>query len=178
MSVLRNLLRRLAPDEYVASVADIDLERLAARGVRGLLIDVDNTLAPWHSTEMDERVVAWLDKAKEHFRSCIVSNSTKLGRMRELRQRLGLETLAPAGKPWPWGFRKGMAIIGTAPEATAMIGDQLFTDVTGGNWVGCYTILVGRVSPKEFISTRLMRPVERVAIRLLQRQGLWPEETA
>jgi HAD superfamily phosphatase (TIGR01668 family) len=170
------LLRLLAPDQYVGCVADINLDRLVSAGIRGLLLDVDNTLTAWHSTEIDDGIVEWLEKAKQHFACCIVSNSTKLRRMAELKQRLGVEALAPAGKPWGWAFRRGMRVTKTRPEATAVVGDQLFTDVAGGNRAGCYTILVGRVGPAEFISTRMMRPAERAVIRLIKRRGMWPAE--
>ncbi len=168
------LLRRFVPDQAVASVAEIDLDGLRKRGIGGLLLDVDNTLAAWNSEEIAPETEAWLAKAREQFAVCIVSNSTKRRRIQALKERLGVEALAPAGKPWPCAFRKGMKVTGTAPEATIVVGDQLLTDVFGAHWAGCQAILVERVSPREFLSTRLVRPLERLLIGWLQRRGTWP----
>lgn len=92
---------------------------------------------------------------------CIVSNNFSL-RVRQVGTLLGVPVVGWALKPVPLGFWRAMAIMGTRPATTALIGDQLFTDVLGGNLLGMYTILVEPLSQDEFPTTRLVRRIERL----------------
>lgn len=92
---------------------------------------------------------------------CIVSNNFSL-RVRQVGTLLGVPVVGWALKPGPLGFWRAMAIMGTRPATTALIGDQLFTDVLGGNLLGMYTILVEPLSEDEFPTTRLVRRIERL----------------
>jgi HAD superfamily phosphatase (TIGR01668 family) len=92
---------------------------------------------------------------------CIVSNNFSL-RVRQVGAMLAIPVVGWALKPVPLGFRRAMAIMGTRPATTALVGDQLFTDVLGGNLLGMYTILVEPLSPDEFPTTRLVRRIERL----------------
>ncbi|NLZ90877.1 MAG: YqeG family HAD IIIA-type phosphatase, partial [Clostridiales bacterium] len=72
------MLELLLPDEYVASVFDIDLEGLKKRGIDGLIIDIDNTLVRWGAKTADRRVVEWFARLEElGFKACLLSNNTK-----------------------------------------------------------------------------------------------------
>ena len=165
------------PDEVVRSVTAIDLDALAARGIEGLIIDVDNTLLAHGVREMDTERREWARQAVGRFRVCLLSNSVRGRRARRLSQLLG----CPGVSVWDWrrkpfggGFRRATAITGTAPEHTAMIGDQLLTDVLAGNRCGLYTIWVERISPREFIGTRANRIIEGWCARRLRRAGMLP----
>lgn len=92
-------------------------------------------------------------------RSCIVSNNFSL-RVRRIGALLGIPVVGWALKPVPIGFWRAMAIMGTDRATTALVGDQLFTDVLGGNLLGLRTILVDPLSPHEFPTTRLVRRIE------------------
>jgi HAD superfamily phosphatase (TIGR01668 family) len=74
-------------------------------------------------------------------------------------------------------FRKAFEILGLREDQTAVIGDQMMTDVLGGNRLGLYTILVLPIAPKdEGVMTRVNRLIERIALRSLRKKGLWYEE--
>lgn len=92
---------------------------------------------------------------------CIVSNNFT-PRVRRVGAALGLPVVGWALKPVPVGLWRAMAIMRTRPATTALIGDQLFTDVLGGNLLGMYTILVEPLSRDEFPTTRLVRRMERL----------------
>ena len=140
-----------------------------------MILDLDNTIASWRSLDVSDEVVGWLQRAREaELRLCIVSNSSKLGRVAELSERLGVPATARPGlKPFGPGFRRGLAMLGTPAEATAAIGDQIFSDVLGGNRQGLYTVFVEPLSRSEFVATKLVRVVERVALWLLRRRGMF-----
>ncbi|MDD3705135.1 MAG: HAD hydrolase-like protein [Clostridiaceae bacterium] len=72
-----------------------------------------------------------------------------------------LPAVYKAIKPSKTAFRRAMKLMNSVPANTAVIGDQIFTDVLGGNRLGLYTILVAPISDKEFIWTRIIRKLER-----------------
>lgn len=133
----------LVPDFYFESIHTIDLARLRARGVRLLLADLDNTLVPYGVHTPTQPVRAWkqaLDQAG--ITLFLLSNSRKPGRAQRFAEALGIPYEGHAGKPKVGGFQRAMARMGAAPEETAIVGDQIFTDIWGGNRAGVLTLLV------------------------------------
>ena len=171
-----SILAKLAPDQIADSILDLDPAALRAEGVRAALLDIDNTLAAWNSLEVRDDIRQWLTAAQEHLTLCLLSNSSKTGRMGKLRAMLGIEVIQgfPVGKPWPVAYRRALAVTGTSPAETVMIGDQLLTDVFGANLQGLRTILVRPLGTNEFIGTKLTRVIESLTMALLRRRGLLP----
>jgi HAD superfamily phosphatase (TIGR01668 family) len=89
---------------------------------------------------------------------------------------VGIPFVSKATKPRVKGFAAAMELLGVRPEETVVVGDQIFTDILGGNRAGAYTILVVPIDPREFLGTRLVRVVERRVLNYLQRQGLLTEK--
>jgi len=164
------------PDEVVRSAAEVDLDALAARGIEGLVIDVDNTLLAHGTLEVEPERLAWARRAVERFRVCLLSNSISGKRVRWLSELLGVPGLAVWNwnrKPLRGGFRRALALTGTAPERTAMIGDQLLSDMLGGNRAGLHTILVTPIHAREFVVTRhVNRRLERLIRERLAARGV------
>jgi len=154
------------PDLYVPSVADIDVADLRQRGVEGLIVDLDNTLIVWNECDLQPEVRAWVaDARSKGMRLCITSNSDQRGRVRAIAQELGVPFVAWATKPRRWAFRRSMAQMGTTAATTAVVGDQLLTDIWGGRRLGLRTILVKPLSDHGFVLTRGLRWVERWLLR-------------
>ena len=165
------LLDVFRPDEVVRSVDEIDLDALAARGIEGLLIDVDNTLLAYGLPDLAPQRLAWAEEACRRFRVALVSNSMTGRRARRLANAFGIPCVAVwhwDRKPFTGGLRRAMRLIGTTPRNTVMIGDQVMTDVLAGNRAGLYTIWVERIGENEFFFTRMVhrRMEEFVARRL------------
>ena len=152
----------LRPDLYYRSVTDIDLEDLEARGVCGLLIDLDNTLVPRNTVTASQAVMQWLGRARGRgFRICIVSNNWH-ERVSDAAESLGVPIVGKSLKPFPGGFRRGLALLGVTSSQAAVIGDQVFTDVLGGSIAGAITILVKPLAGgSDLPHTRLLRALER-----------------
>ena len=166
------MYRLLCPTLAVETLFDIDLDDLARQGVRGVIFDLDNTIIPWDSREMDATIAAWLeDVLARGFKVAIVSNNWR-GRVREIAARFALPFVSRAYKPAKTGFRRALAELGLEPHEAAVVGDQLFTDVLGGNRLGLMTIWVKPLTAQEFIGTRLHRRFERLAVRMLKARGL------
>lgn len=167
---VKDLLRLLRPDEIRPAVQDVDLERLWDRGIRALIVDLDNTLAEVDSLRVSPPIAAWVRRARDRgFRLCIASNSLPR-RVRAFEEQLGVPALASAVKPRRRAFRRALARINARPRETAVIGDQLFTDVLGGNRMGMYTILINPLSRVELSHTRMIRHLERRVMAALRRR--------
>lgn len=161
----------LIPDEVYASIYDIDGAVLARRGITLLLADLDNTLVPYGVPLPDEKLKGWRDELAAHGVTLfILSNNRHESRPRTFAQALDVPYIGHAGKPKTASFVKAMEQMGVAPEQTAIVGDQIFTDVLGGNRAGVATILV---KPIRLAGNpgRYLRYAVEVPFRLLSRGG-------
>ena len=152
------------------SIFDIDPAALARRGITLLLADLDNTLVPYGVPEPTEAVRAWKEALEAAGVTLFVlSNSRRRGRPERFSQALGVPFLGRAGKPRPGGFLKAMARMGRAPAETAIVGDQIFTDILGGRKAGVYTLLVEPIrlagNPGRYLRYAVERPFRAIAKR-------------
>lgn len=154
------MLERFRPNELVSSLDKIDLQKLQKSGKRGIICDIDNTLLPWDQDIPEKKMVQWLEEASNRGIKVVLLSNALPRRARSLSQQLGIPARAQAVKPRRRGFRKALEILGLEPEEVVVVGDQLFTDIWGGNRMGMYTILVSPQDDKEFFSTRILRFLE------------------
>ena len=170
---MNRLLELLLPDEYVPSVCDIDLESLKSRRREVILIDLDNTLVPWRGYNVPLDVREWLQRARRQgINVCLVSNTRFPERLERLARELDLPFVSGVLKPRRGGFRKGLEALGASRERAVVVGDQVFTDILGGNRLGAYTILVRPLSRTEFIGTKISRVFERLVLCFFDRRGI------
>ncbi|WP_258359267.1 YqeG family HAD IIIA-type phosphatase [Moorella sulfitireducens (nom. illeg.)] len=161
------MFKLLQPDLYVRTLQDIPLAALKARGIRGLIIDLDNTVTAWGRATLDREVHQWFTELKRQgLRACLVSNNRDV-RVQKIASCLDIPGISRAGKPRRRAFYQAMAVMETVVGNTAVIGDQVFTDVLGGNRLGLYTILVMPINKREFIGTRVIRKIEKLITKNL-----------
>jgi len=166
------MLELLCPDLFVENIYKLDLRSIKAKNIKGILIDLDNTLLPWDSMQIEDKLVAWTqDCLKEGFSLCIISNN-KYNRIKRCSELLGIPAVIGSYKPCKAAFKKGMDILGTQPEETAVIGDQIFTDIFGAKRLGLYAILVKPISSRELYWTKMMRLLERRILKVLKAKKL------
>lgn len=168
----------LIPKLRVNTVFDIQLEKLYQQGYRGIITDLDNTLVGAKAPLATPELVEWFKKVKEiGFQLIIVSNN-QLERVSKFATPLDIEYVHEARKPSNAPFRKAMNMMGLSPDQTVVVGDQMLTDVYGGNRLGLFTILVMPIAiGDEGWFTRLInRRIERIALTRLRKKGLWTEE--
>ena len=155
-------IRRWCPDEHVQSVAEITPERLQAQGIRALLLDLDNTITPWRSRQVPAEVADWVKQMQAAgVKLCFVSNTRNLGRLQWLSETLGIPYARGPMKPRRAMLRRALEMLNVEPEHAAMVGDQLFTDIWGGNRLGIYNLL----QPK------LARDALQRKVRAIQQTG-------
>lgn len=151
----------LVPDLSLKNIFEIDVDQLEKQGIRGIITDMDNTLVPWSDRTVYPRLAAWFAGLKERgFKLVIVSNNSR-DHGGQLARDLDLPAIWYAIKPRRRAFRKALEIMNLSTSEVAVVGDQLFTDVLGGNRLGLYTIHVEPISQKEFYWTKMMRLFER-----------------
>lgn len=133
----------LTADIVCDSIYDIDLSALKAAGIQLLLADLDNTLVPYGVPLPTDEVRAWNDRLKESgITLFVLSNNRHADRPRIFSEGLGIPFIGHAGKPKSDSFFKAMEQMGVTAAQTAIVGDQIFTDILGGSRAGVTTILV------------------------------------
>ncbi len=133
----------LLADRVCDSIYDIDLLTLKAAGIRLLLADLDNTLVPYGVALPTDEVRGWNERLQEQgITLFVLSNNRHADRPRIFSEGLGVPFIGHAGKPGVKSFYKAMEQTGVTAQQTALVGDQIFTDVLGGNRAGVTTILV------------------------------------
>lgn len=158
------MIQILQPQLFVQSIYDIDLNRLVQRGVKGLILDLDNTLVGWNQPTASDELIEWLGKVRAYrLKTCIVSNNMS-ERVERFGQHIGVMAIAKAAKPRRRAFRQAMRKMGTHQRQTAVVGDQVFTDILGGNRLNLFTILVRPLNEREFWTTQLVRRIERAVL--------------
>ncbi len=155
------MLKFLKPKVYEESIFYIDVQTLKENNIKGIIIDIDNTLVEWDKKYASEEAKKWLRNLElEGFRVCLVSNNTK-DRVVTFNEELKLPAIHRAIKPRRKSFEKAMDLMETTKDTTAVIGDQIFTDVLGGNRLDLFTILVVPLGKKEENFTKFMRKIEK-----------------
>lgn len=165
-------MEKFVPDIYQQSIFTIDYSKLKDRGITCLLFDLDNTLVPTSvKNPTDELKNLFVKLNEEGFKLIIFSNCSPQ-RIKPFDEDLVDECYCRARKPFSKKFLKVINKHNLNYSEVAIIGDQLFTDILGGNRVGITTILVDKVSKDNF-TTKIMRIFEAYVLRKLRKKGLF-----
>ncbi len=150
----------LYPNAHFKNVREIELGFLKENNINALILDVDNTLIDYDKNLPNE-TIDWANNLKKNgVKLYILSNSNKKEKVRTVAEKLGIEYMYFAKKPLKLGFKKVQDILKEKPENIAVVGDQIFTDVVGGNRCKMFTILVEPIAEKDIWITMLKRPIE------------------
>ena len=144
---------------------------LVSKGIKGIVLDVDNTLEPYENPLPTERVVAWLNSLSENgIKAAIVSNNNS-ERIDLFNRDLGLPAYSKSGKPFKKNVLKAMADMGTTPENTILMGDQVFTDTWAAHNAGIPAILVPPIKDKTDPLTKFKRLLEKPVLKKYERKN-------
>lgn len=149
------------PTAMLPKAYDITVQQLQQLGVEGLILDIDNTLTTHDHPVPNDRILAWLSQMQKEGVKMILLSNNRPARVAPFAQKIGLAFEANAKKPLPGGYRRAAAAMGLSPERTAVVGDQLFTDVLGANLAGMASILVEPFQMEPFFRFRVKRCLER-----------------
>ncbi|GAA0340882.1 YqeG family HAD IIIA-type phosphatase [Bacillus carboniphilus] len=173
------MLTNFLPAEHVKDIFEITPDRLKEKGIKGIITDLDNTLVEWDRPNATPRLIEWFEEMKKNdILVTIVSNNQK-ERVRLFADPLHIPFIYQARKPMTKAFKKAVTSMNIKKEETVVIGDQLLTDVLGGNRAGFHTILVVPVAQSDGFFTRFNRIIERRILNILKRKGYiqWEDQS-
>ena len=154
-------MKKLYPNIYLKKVEDITIQTLIKNKIKLLILDVDNTLIDYYQN-LSENIVNWTKEMKgQGIKLYILSNTNNKEKVEKVAKKLDVPYKNFAMKPLKRGFRYIQKETNIKPENIAVVGDQIFTDVLGGNRSKMFTILVDPINnKKDYWYTAWKRPIE------------------
>jgi len=164
-------VKNLRPTMYQKSIYDIDYQRLKKEKIKCLLFDLDNTCVPYPQKTPTKELKELFKKLQEmDFNVIIFSNTTK--KRLEKFSELNVEISAMSKKPSTKNFYKILKKYFYQKKEVCIIGDQLFTDIYGGNKTGIKTLLVEPLGDKDFPITKISRQLERLVFHTFEKKAI------
>ncbi|MDF2613648.1 MAG: YqeG family IIIA-type phosphatase [Clostridia bacterium] len=164
------MLNKFLPTQYFKSIYEIKIENLKEQGIRGIIFDIDNTLVPYDEAEPNEKIINFFQQLRNAgFKITLVSNNTE-DRVVKFNEKLKVFAIHKSKKPLTKSFKKALRLMDCKKEEAVIVGDQIFTDVYGGNQAGIKTILVVPVSDKDEWITKIKRGLEKKVIAHYERR--------
>ncbi len=155
----------LYPKLYLENILQINYELLKKNNIKGLILDMDNTIIDYNKNIL-KGAKKWCDDLKEkNIKLIIVSNSNKKEKLEKTSKELEIPYIMFAKKPFKKGLLKAIKTLQLKPENIATVGDQIFTDVLGGNRCKMFSILVKPLDEKDILLTLVKRPLENLVIK-------------
>jgi len=154
-----------APRLMLGKMIDITPELMRSLNITALLLDIDNTMTTHDNPVPASGVTEWIENMKSKgFELVVVSNNSE-ERVAPFAQLIGLDFVSKGNKPLPSGFRRACEKLGINKKNAAVVGDQIFTDILGGNLLGAYTILTEPYQLEDMPFFKVKRALEKPIIR-------------
>ena len=167
MSINKSLL----PDYYFTTFSDASAEFLSELGVKGIVLDIDNTLEPYENATPGAHVLAWFDELKTAgIKAAFVSNNGA-ERVELFNKDLGLPAYYKAGKPFKKNVLRALSDMGVSPDEAILMGDQVFTDVWAARNAGIRAILLPPINDKRDLFTKTKRLLEKPIIKRYKKRN-------
>ena len=166
-------MEKFIPDMYKKSIYDIDFENLKKQGIKCILFDLDNTIAPINIVAPDKDMKDFFASIELlGFKVIILSNASK-ARVEPFKEQLNVDSSFRSKKPFKTKYKKILNMYSFKDNEIACIGDQLLTDVLGANRMGFFSILIHPISHVDLLGTKINRFIERKIFRKLEKRGLF-----
>ena len=151
----------LKPNIKLHGITDITVELLNEYNIKALLLDVDNTMSTHHGTVLTDGLLEWIAKMQASGIKLMVLSNSKRFRIEPFAARIGLPFISLGCKPLPTGYLRGVKALGEKRKNVAIVGDQIFTDILGGNVVGVKSILLTPIKLEDGWSFKVRRKLEK-----------------
>ena len=153
------------PFSMIHSVLDVTPDYIKSLGASGVLLDVDNTLAKHGEPEPLKGIAEWLKRLSDNNISCIIVSNNFRKRVEPFAHRIGVGFVSMGGKPLGYGIRRACRALKIDRSQVVLIGDQILTDVVGGNLQGIKTILVDPIVLEQTMLFKIKRRIEKYFIK-------------
>ncbi len=152
------------PEYYFNSFEEVNADFLLSIGVKGIVLDIDNTLEPYEHPKAGEHVVKWFDELKiAGIKTAIVSNNNQ-ERVNVFNEKFNMPAYSRGGKPFKKNVLNAIKDMGIKKDEAILMGDQIFTDVWAAHNAGIPAILVPPINDRKDILTRFKRFLERIVL--------------
>ncbi|MBH0229947.1 YqeG family HAD IIIA-type phosphatase [Halobacillus yeomjeoni] len=165
------MLNNFLPNEHFSSVLEIDPNHLKEKGVKGIITDLDNTLVAWDVPDATDEIKDWFKAMNDHGIQVTITSNNNEDRVKLFSDPLNADFIYSARKPLSHAFKKAQRQMDLKKDEMVVIGDQLLTDVLGGNLAGFHTILVVPIVETDGFFTRINRKIERRILNWMRRKG-------
>lgn len=159
------------PDIYQQSIYTIDYKKLKRNGIKCLLFDLDNTIAPYKTIDPDTKVKELFARLESDFKVIIISNNSK-NRLRPFKEKLNVDCAYNSRKPFKKKYKKIIELYKFEVDEVACVGDQILTDILGANRMGFTSILVNRMAKYETVFTKFNRFFEKFILKRLAKKRI------
>jgi len=166
------MLKKFLPNEFYHSVLDISPDHLKEMGIKGIITDLDNTLVEWDRPQATPLLTDWFKQMDDSGIKVIVVSNNNETRVGKFCDPIGIPFISRARKPLSTAYKRAFNHLNLKADEVVMIGDQLLTDILGGNRQNIYTILVVPVVSTDGLWTRFNRMIERRILASFKRRGL------
>ena len=156
----------LKPDIKLDGITDISVSLLKKYNITALLLDVDNTMSTHHGMVLTDGLIEWIDLMQKNGIKLRVLSNSKEKRVKPFAEKIGLPYISMGCKPLPTGFWRGIKALGEKRKNVAIVGDQIFTDILGGNVVGVKTILLTPIKLETTAGFRFKRKLEKIVFKI------------
>jgi uncharacterized protein len=175
-AIIARFIDLCTPDAWLGSVLELTPGWLRASGIDAVVADLDNTLVPYGRVDVDPAVLRHVQALVSYGLRLVVLSNAGVSRIGPIASVLGIPYVANAGKPARGAYARALSLMGSSPQRTAAVGDQVFRDVLGARRAGLLSVLVTPLSARDFPGTALLRGPERLLIARQRRLGRWPEQ--
>lgn len=153
------------PDFYFNNTIDITADFLKQQGIEGLLLDVDNTMAIFHTKVPVEGISDWIKSLQNNGIKLRILSNAKHDRIKVFASEVDLPFFALSLKPLPFRISKAAKLLDLSKKQVAVVGDQMFTDILGGNLAGLTTIMVKPIKQETEFSFIIKRKLEKIFLK-------------
>ena len=161
----------MMPDYMFRAFDEITPAFLASLGVKAILADIDNTLAPYEQAEPDERIKGWIASLAEAGIGIAFVSNNDWERVKLFNRTLGVPAYAKSGKPFKKNLVKAMSDLGGTRETTVMLGDQLLTDALAGHNLGVKCLIVPPIRDKKNAFFKFKRWLEKPVVKKFKKRN-------
>lgn len=166
-------MKKYIPCMYKNTIFDIDFKKLKEKNIKCLVFDLDNTLMLKNESIPNKKIVSLIKSLKKDFNIYILSNNSSKKRVSSVAKYLEVRYINFALKPFSFGFKKIMKETSYRCNDICIIGDQILTDVLGGNRLNIFTVLLEPLGKEELKITSLNRFIEKRKVKKLERLNLF-----
>lgn len=149
------------PTYALRSITEITPAALKKRGIKALILDVDNTLTTHNNPTPAEGVPEWIKEMKSAGIKLLIVSNNNAERVTPFAEMLGLHFVPNGAKPLPMGFLRAVKELGVPKNRIAAVGDQIFTDILGANLAGVRSVFVYPIEPETSLPFRFKRAIEK-----------------